>query len=213
MFRGFALRWTTGFCFIIGAIFASTPILANDENTSFRVKDIEEGDVLYVHDEPDAKAKIVGALPSDAKEIRLLRQKKDASADWKRVSYRDIKGWVPTSSIEVDQGDDKPRNLATRLSCLGADPAWNLTIADGKALFIPFGEARQLLYTRIPKMAVNRASTWAIEAQDSQTEQEAVFLIRSSGACVQGTTSEKQPYEMFGNFTNGAVLNGCCEPY
>ena len=212
MFRAVELRWTVGFCFFLGALFTHAPSMADEKDVLFRVKNVEDGDVLYVREEPDTKAKIVGAIPGGAKEIRLLRQRKDTASDWKRVTYRDTKGWVEASFIETDPGNEKPHNLATRLSCLGSEPAWNLTIADGKALFIPFGEPRQLLYTRIPKIAVNRASTWAIEAQDSKTEQEAVFLIRSSGKCVQGTT-EKQPYEVFGNFTNGAVLNGCCEPY
>ncbi len=213
MFRGFALEWTAGFCFLLGALFTITPAVAEEKEAEFRVKDVDKWDVLYVREEPDVKAKIIGALPSDAREIKLLRQRKDAAPDWKRISYRNIKGWVNASFIEVDPGDSKPHSLATRLSCLGAEPAWDLTIADGKALFMPVGEKKQLLYTRIPKMAVNRATTWAIEAQDASTEQDAVFVIRASGECVQGAGTEKRPYEVFGNFTNGSVVNGCCEPY
>ena len=213
MFRGFALEWTAGIGFFLGAVFAIAPSVADDKDTLFRVKGVDDWDVLYVREQPTTKAKIVGALPSDATEIRLLKQSKEEAPEWHRIAYRDIKGWVNKSFIEADMGDGRPHNLATRLSCDGTNPVWNLTIADGKALFLPAGETRQLLYTRIPKMAVNRATTWAIEAHNAKTEQSAVFVIRSSGECVEGQAVEKQPYEMFGNFTNGAVVSGCCSPF
>ncbi len=213
MFRGFALEWTAGIGFFLGALFAIAPSIASDEAPLFRVTNVDEWDVLYVREAPSPKAKIIGALPSDAAEIKLLRQRKDEAPEWRRIAYRDIKGWVNVSFLEADPGDERPVSLATRLSCLGTEPAWDLTIADGKALFMPVGENQQLLYTRIPKMAVNRATTWAIEAHDAKTEQSAVFVIRSSGECLEGQSAEKKPYEVFGNFTDGAVVTGCCTPF
>lgn len=215
MFRCFALKSTGGLIFLLGACFLSATtvgVTAKEENSQFRVKDVDEWDVLYVRENPDTSAKIIGALPSDAREIRIIKKKNEAP-DWRRIAYRDLKGWVNAAYIEPDTGDDRPGNLATRLNCLGIDPAWQLTLADGKAHFVPAGESEQLLYTRIPKMAVNRATTWAIEAEDAKTQQTAVFLIRSSGACTESRAVEELPYEMFGNFTNGVVVNGCCTPF
>lgn len=213
MFRGFALEWAAGLCFFMGALFAIVPSIASDKETLFKVKDVDEWDVLYVREEPTHRAKIIGAIPSDAQEIRVLKQRKEEAPDWRRIAYRDMKGWVNSAFLEPDLGDDRPNSLATRLSCLGTDPAWKLTIADGQARFAPVGETEQLLYTRIPKMAVNRATTWAIEAHDAKTDEAAVFVIRSSGECIEGRSTDKLPYEMFGNFTNGVVLNGCCSAY
>ncbi len=212
MFRGAARKYGTLAALLFGMLLAATSSFADEKDKEFRVTGVDEWDVLYVRETPDAAAKIVGALPSNAKGIRILRQRQEA-ADWRRIVYRDIKGWVNVAFIEEDIGDGRPHSLATRLSCDGTNPVWNLTIADGKALFLPAGETRQLLYTRIPKMAVNRATTWAIEAHDAKTDRSAVFVIRASGECVEGQATDKQPYEVFGNFTAGVVVNGCCSPF
>jgi uncharacterized membrane protein len=190
-----------------------TSAYAQNSEAKYSVIDVESWDVLYMRSKADSDADIVGAIPAHGSGITIV-PRSSAKGTWLHVDYHGARGWVNSRYLASGrQQTGVPSTLATRLNCAGTEPFWSLDIADGQAKFSPAGEKDVLYYTNVAKIAVNRSSTWAIEARESANAEIATILVRGTGQCNDGMSDKEYAYEVFADFSGGPVVNGCCSAY
>lgn len=117
------------FHFLVAALLAfATPGAAETFPALYDVNDVEPGDVLAVHDAPEAAAQVIGTFAHDQANIEVIEL--DGTGQWGHVNFAEQAGWVPLEFLERTL---QPGNslLPRPLICFGTEPFWKLDISTG----------------------------------------------------------------------------------
>ena len=100
-----------GIIVILGLLsvwFPNTLFATADGPDFYAVRNVRSDDVLNIRAEPNARAKIVGTIPFNAKKIENLGEtfpevRSDADIPvWCKVRYKDGSGWVACKHLRED---------------------------------------------------------------------------------------------------------------
>ncbi|MEE4118905.1 MAG: SH3 domain-containing protein [Paracoccaceae bacterium] len=102
------------------------------------VAGVAESDVLNVRAAPSASAGIVATLPPDRRGIEVIGL--DDTGEWGRIGLPEGEGWVSLAFLERRYLGEA--GMAPGMRCLGTEPFWSLTFAEGGATLSSPGEER-----------------------------------------------------------------------
>ncbi len=97
----------------------------------FSVSGVTAKDVLNIRLEPNAKAPIIGSVSPDTKDIEVVEFSE--GGDWAWINGGESGGWVARRYLQMQPSIWKNGALPASLRCIGTEPFWNITFADGKA--------------------------------------------------------------------------------
>ncbi len=103
------MRCSLALCAFSLFLFFSLPAFATADGPDFyAVHNVAVGDTLNVRSEPGMKAKVIGAIPHDAKQIRNLGEfdppmvSDMVAPKWCKIKYKDLEGWVGCKFLMED---------------------------------------------------------------------------------------------------------------
>lgn len=97
----------------------------------FSVTDVAATDVLNVRLAPNASAPIIGSVSPDTKDIEVVEFSE--GGDWAWINGGESGGWVSRRFLLMQPSIWKNGALPAAFSCVGTEPFWNITFANGKA--------------------------------------------------------------------------------
>lgn len=106
---------------------AQTPALPE----LYSVTGIKAGDVVNIRQEPNTTAAIIGTLAPEARDIEVMALSQNG--EWAWVNKGDNGGWVSYDLLQMQPNVWQIGALPPSLSCMGTEPFWSLSFADGKA--------------------------------------------------------------------------------
>ncbi len=185
---------------------AETDLPAPDALQHYIVTDVATGDVLNVRAQPDASAEIITTLPHDARNVIIAGTRNESGkAIWWQVITPKGTGWVNARYLAPDGQTDS----SFPVRCMGTEPFWNVTIANGKAQFsTPESQsewtAGQMEWAR---GAVN-AFIIRLKKNDAPGQ---VTAFRAQNACSDGMSDTGFPFHGVLTGPDGTVYSGCCQ--
>jgi len=99
---------------------APVPARAPDEDprpraASFRVEGVAEDDVLNIRSQPDANARVLGAIPPQESHVEGMGAPTTvARSTWQRVRYGGVTGWVNARFLRANAGGVESGNKGSR---------------------------------------------------------------------------------------------------
>ncbi len=96
---------------IIGILTPNALLAVADGPDFYAVRNVKQNDVLNMRDKPNAKAKVVGTIPFDARGIENAGEtfpevKSDMDSPvWCKIRYKDAAGWVACRYLMEDSGE------------------------------------------------------------------------------------------------------------
>lgn len=137
-----SLRRSTASALLSIALIAGSPAYATTEYvlpSLFDVTGVAADDVLNIREAPNARARIVGELSPDARNIEVVRY--DDSGKWAQVNFGEQTGWVAFRFLDYRVDVWQPGALPASLQCLGTEPFWSFE-ASGDAIVFSTPEVR-----------------------------------------------------------------------
>lgn len=93
---------------LLSLLIPAAVLATADGPDHYMVRNVRADDTLNVRAEPNAKAKIVGTIPFNAKKIENLgdtfpETKSDMDRPvWCKIKYKDVSGWVACKFLQED---------------------------------------------------------------------------------------------------------------
>ncbi|WP_134725043.1 SH3 domain-containing protein [Paracoccus luteus] len=180
----------------------TTPALATP--TLYDVTGVSAGDVLNIRAEPNARARIVGTLPANARGFEVS----ETSANgWARIHDGTRTGWVNARYLVRAAPVAAPQ-----LTCLGTEPFWSLTRFDDTLTWTTPDTAPRAMTLRAGLTdGLDPVRTQAMIGGDAAGRVTAV--IRSE-QCSDGMSDQRYPLGVTvlldGSGQATRMLTGCC---
>jgi uncharacterized membrane protein len=125
----------------------------------YAVTDVASSDSLNIRAAPDAKARIIGTLPSNARKIEVVAR--SLAGQWAQINTGERTGWVSLHYLRPDPAPRTALGLPAGLSCFGTEPFWTVTFSDAPKLTFstPEGSAEYAITSLSPQAgAINLAA-------------------------------------------------------
>jgi uncharacterized membrane protein len=188
---------------------------APDPRHTHRVVGVAADDVLNVREQPDPRARRIGALQPGASGVVVTGvQQRVGGQRWWEVVHGEAgrgAGWVNARFLAPE---DVAPAAGFDLRCGGTEPFWSLEIAGGRATFERMGEAAGIF----------PASSWMDSAGRPEGHRFAIRLDGPEGTppgwatvgradrhCSDDMSEREYPYDVIVVLPGeGGVIDGCC---
>jgi uncharacterized membrane protein len=195
-----------------GPAAASGP--APDPGARYRVTGVRADDVLNVRAQPAAAAPVVATLSPRARGVVVTgaRTREGAQVWWEIVHASAPRGtgWINARFLAPEEPPAAADGDFT-LRCVGAEPFWSLTIADGEARYTSPDDpdATMLAGSWIDAAARPRGYRFAVPLTHAGRTGFAV-VARAENFCTDGMSDVDFPYAATVILPDRRVLEGCC---
>lgn len=170
----------------------------------FSVTGVTAKDVLNIRLEPNAKAPIIGSVSPDTKNIEVVEFSENG--DWAWINGGESGGWVARRYLQMQPSIWKNGALPASLSCVGTEPFWNITFADGKAtLDTPDTEPKSYQIEHINDRGFAEDRIRAVQAG-------ALTAVIVPQQCSDGMSDRRYALQAIVSLREGdrPMLAGCC---
>ena len=166
------------------------------------VSGVDQDDVLSLRAEPNANARLVGTLSSNASNIRVTAQA-TGTLDWIHIEANGVEGWVNASYLSYANAYEP---LPIRLHRSGTEPFWGLELSYSRAdVSFAFNGQDFRAGFAAPISPPNQTNLWL----RTRFELEAEFLVLRAQSCSDGMSDMTYPYSLVAKL-EGNLLAGCC---
>ena len=178
-------------------------------NTYYDVTGVAKGDVLFVREKPNPKAKVVGKLAPTATAVLWVGgNQRLGKQTWREISFGEgIRGWVNNKYL-------RETPLATGFDfsviCTGTEPFWELSVRGNRLRFSQMGDGSAKLKVRWAKASSGRTDTFAIEAGASDAKR-AHLIFKENTKCSDEATERNFRFEAHFVYRD-TLYSGCCNP-
>jgi uncharacterized membrane protein len=214
---------TTRNIFLAALLFLSFPACADQEQAQnkataesgshsqpsyLRATNVNEDDSLNLRSEPSGKSQLVFKIPHNADGILELSR----SGNWAFVSYHGNQGWAYTKYLQNTSHPTANQIFGNRLSCLGTEPHWNLSLENNHLDFKHLDHTSSFILDSRIRSSINETGIWSISAiNPSEPGQKIVALVRKNEQCSDGMSDVRYRYSIVTDDGRTELFSGCCK--
>ena len=176
----------------------------------YAVTGVERDDVLNIRSRPEARAALIGAIPSDGTGIRLLGPTaRVGQSTWREIEYQGMRGWVNARFLAAQPSGPDADGLEMDLHCLGTEPFWNIHIQGSRMELDRMGDKTSFAVSA-PVASANHVNIWSMTFTNTATGADGVAFVEHTGHCSDDMSDHLYEYTLRARFGDDAVLSGCC---
>jgi uncharacterized membrane protein len=188
---------------LLAALALST---AAEADMTYSVYNVRPGDTLNLRAQPDARARVVHAIPHDADGITLTGRM--APGAWAEATFRRKHGWINARFLGL--GSPGRYQLPAYLDCSGTEPFWSIGVTPVQARAdMMFAERRYSFRLTRAQTAMNRSDILLLRGVSRPGE---MSLIVRHEACSDGMSDNRYPYSVVALLSGLDMVAGCCRP-